>query len=272
MDKTKIDWYDSTWNPITGCLHKCEYCYARSIAQRFGGMYVRPFDRNINLDDLETQDASNCYKKLKILDEARRYKRKDGKIIKAPYPYGFLPTLHRYRLGDYQDKKGRNIFVGSMTDLFGEWVPDEWIEEVFTACEQAPQHNYLFLTKNPDRYLKLEEQKKLPWMDNFWFGTSVTRQEEPFSWFEDKKFHWFVSMEPLLERIEVEDTNHMPEWIIIGAETGNRKGKVIPRREWIESIVKVCRERNVPVFMKSSLATIWGEPLIQEYPFDRRQP
>ncbi|MFR1061782.1 MAG: DUF5131 family protein [Enterocloster sp.] len=60
-----------------------------------------------------------------------------------------MPTFHKYRLNEYQNKKSRNIFVCSMADLFGEWVPDEWIEEVFEACDNAPQHNYLFLTKNP---------------------------------------------------------------------------------------------------------------------------
>jgi len=276
MNKTKIDWCDSTFNPVTGCLHKCEYCYARSIAQRFGGWGYTPGMLRANAANEKTYiHPMKAYYGEAVETEHGIIAEIDAPFLtkdvrRASYPFGFTPTLHRYRLGEYKNKKGRNIFVCSMADLFGEWVPDEWIEEVFAACEQAPQHNYLFLTKNPDRYLELEKQKKLPWMDNFWFGTSVTKQEEPFSWFEEKKFHWFVSMEPLLERIEIADTNHMPEWIIIGAETGNRKSKVTPRREWIESIVKVCRERNVPVFMKSSLATIWGAPLIQEYPFERR--
>ena len=59
-----------------------------------------------------------------------------------------------------------------------------------------------------------------------------------------------------------------PNWIIVGAETGNHKGKVIPKREWIENIVSECRKQKVPVFLKNSLKEIWGEPLIQEYPWE----
>ena len=135
MNKTKIDWCDSTWNPVTGCLHGCEYCYARSIAHRFSG------------------GGENWTDDKTIVLDKKMYGEEEEKAI--PYPYGFIPTFHRYRLNDYIGKKGRNIFVCSMADLFGEWVPDSWIKEVFKACENAPQHNYLFLTKNPIRYAQL---------------------------------------------------------------------------------------------------------------------
>ena len=246
MNKTKIDWCDSTWNPVTGCLHGCEYCYARNIAKRFGKNYP----------DLSQYAKQNG---LHVLDT---------KFDDTPYPYGFEPTLHAYRLDEYKNKKrGRNIFVCSMADLFGEWVPDEWIEDVFEACKAAPQHNYLFLTKNPARYIELENDRKMPWSDNFWFGTSVTRQSDNYTWFKDKKFHWFLSIEPLLEDLKNMDVqNPLPEWIIIGAETGRRKDRVIPKREWIENIVDQCREYGIPVFMKESLTDIWGEQLIHEFP------
>lgn len=79
----------------------------------------------------------------------------------------------------------------------------------------------------------------------------------------------FLSIEPIQSAIS--DLPYYAheygyKWVIVGAETGNRKDKVIPKREWIEKIVEDCRFRNVPVFMKSSLADIWGEPLIQEFP------
>ena len=189
-----------------------------------------------------------------------------GKI--EPYPMAFYPTLHRYRLNDYIGKKGRNIFVCSMADLFGSWVPDSWIEKVFAACEKAPQHNYLFLTKNPNRYIELEKKGLLP--DKHWYGYSVTKQSDLW------KFHHaddctvknlFVSIEPILEPIHPGFCSHVPaDWVIIGAETGNRKNKVTSRREWIEEIVIECEYSNIPLFMKSSLAEIWGEPLIQEFP------
>ena len=246
MEKTKIDWAESTWNPVTGCEHNCPYCYARSIATRFGGKVL---------------DIPH------ILNEPLSVK---GKA--QPYQFGFTPTLHRYRMNDYKEKKGRNIFVCSMADLFGWWVDDEWIEEVFNACEEAPQHNYLFLTKNPQRYIVLESERKLPWADNFWFGTSVTRKRDTYTWFTDKKFHWFLSIEPLLEDLEEMDPEGAkPEWIIIGAETGRRKDKVKPKREWIENIVNQCRKYKIPVFMKASLEEIWGKDLLQEYPKELRR-
>lgn len=258
MDKTRIDWCDSSWNPISGCNHNCEYCYARNIAHRFAGYTISPELNVVRYPSIERA----------VLDKPKTIVGKDGKRRVAPYPYGFCPTFHRYKLDEYKNKKrGRNIFVCSMADLFGEWVPDEWIEDVFEACKAAPQHNYLFLTKNPARYIELENDRKMPWSDNFWFGTSVTRQSDNYTWFKDKKFHWFLSIEPLLEDLKNMDVqNPLPEWIIIGAETGRRKDRVIPKREWIENIVDQCREYGIPVFMKESLTDIWGEQLIHEFP------
>lgn len=242
MNKTKIDWCDSTWNPITGCLHGCEYCYARGIAERFGGK----------------QKYANIFEEDEPVIGA------DGKVL--AYPHSFSPTLLRYRLNDYASKKGRNIFVCSMADLFGDWVPDSWIEEVFKACEKAPQHNYLFLTKNPQRYVELALREKLPAKENMWYGSTITEPDMESFFSEYHKTFW--SIEPILtpfRRME-ESKKQLPDWIIIGAETGRRKDKVIPEREWIEDILEDCRQRNIPLFMKSSLADIWGEPLIQEFP------
>ena len=247
MNKTKIDWCDSTWNPVTGCLHECEYCYARGIAKRFGENYT------------DYSAYHNDNPKLHILDYP---------IDVSPYPFGFDPTFHYYRLKEYQNKKRpRNIFVCSMADLFGAWVPNKWIEEVFLACMQAPQHNYLFLTKNPGRYLELELDMGLPGEDNFWFGSSVTKLSDKYTWFTEKKFHWFLSVEPMLEDLgKMDEDAPKPEWVIVGAETGRRKGKVVPDRKWIESLLFECRKYGIPIFMKSSLTEIWGEPLIQEFP------
>lgn len=242
MNKTKIDWCDSTWNPVTGCLHGCEYCYARRIAHRFSG----------GGENWEDEETIVLFEKLHGLD---------GKVL--AYPYGFKPTFHRYRLNDYIGKKGRNIFVCSMADLFGEWVPDSWIEEVFKVCEKAPQHNYLFLTKNPQRYVELAEKGILRRLDNMWYGSTVTAMEEYFS--SEKTYNTFLSIEPMLSSVSP-STIEGVKWIIMGAETGRRKDKVIPEKWWIERIVEDCKRRNIPVFMKSSLADIWGEPLIQEFP------
>lgn len=251
MDKTKIDWCDSTWNPVTGCLHGCEYCYARRIAERFAPFDLPHITEKGALDGMNELDNP-------IITECR-----DGKDRICAYPYGFEPTLHRYRLGDYEKKKGRTIFVCSMADLFGDWVPDEWIEEVFKACENAPQHNYLFLTKNPKRYEKILDRYMPP---NMWFGWS---QDGPMGNKCDFTTHHsvriFISIEPLLEPFKEFHIKGV-DWVIIGAETGHRKNKVVPERKWIEGIVNECRKADIPVFMKSSLADIWGKPLIQEHP------
>ena len=265
MNKTKIDWCDSTWNPVTGCLHGCEYCYARRIAKRFGGANDGEID--CEGEALWTFDGDETGG-IHVLDTPYNWYSDDGTTVrKAPYPFYFDPTLHRYRLDDYIGKKGRNIFVCSMADLFGSWVPDSWIDEVFKACKKAPQHNYLFLTKNPKRYIELEKDRKLPWADNFWFGSSVTKLSDTYTWFTEKKFHWFLSVEPILEDLgPMAADAPKPEWVIVGAETGNRKNKVIPDRSWIENLVRECRKYGIPIFMKSSLEDIWKEPLIQEFP------
>ncbi|MFG6393146.1 MAG: phage Gp37/Gp68 family protein [Lachnospiraceae bacterium] len=239
MNKTKIDWCDSTWNPVTGCLHECKYCYARGIAERFGGK----------------QKYAN------IFEENEPVIGTDGKAL--AYPHSFSPTLLRYRLNDYINKKSRNIFVCSMADLFGSWVPDSWIEEVFKACEKAPQHNYLFLTKNPKRYEKILDRYMPPSM---WFGWSQTGPMGHECDFETHhSVKTFISIEPLLTPFEEFHIKGV-DWVIIGAETGRRKDKVIPEREWIKSIVNECIKNDIPVFMKSSLAEIWCKPLMQEFP------
>ena len=261
MDKTKIDWCDSTWNPVTGCLHGCEYCYARGIASRFSGHW----DKN-NLRHLGANGNIHVLKEPMCKHTTGKNRDCPVHNIQAPYPYGFDPTLHKYHLNDYRNKKGRNIFFCSMADLFGEWVPDSWIEEVIAACEAAPQHNYLFLTKNVERYIGYG----VPMDENMWYGTSITKESDTDLFNSLPAFcNTFVSIEPILEDLQVEKCNIMfrqVDWFIIGAETGRRKDKVMPERKWIEDIVRECRKNNKPIFMKSSLADIWGEPLIQEFP------
>ena len=252
--KTLIDWADASWNPVTGCKHGCEYCYARGIARRFGC--------KINGD---------MGKALAVLDEP--YVSKDG--VTNPYPYEFLPTFHRYRLDiPVTWKKPKNIFVCSMADLFGNWVPDEWIAEVFNACAAAPQHRYLFLTKNPERYKDICLKDALPYGPGFWYGTTTTRPTEgAFIVEQEKKFyHTFLSIEPIQERFGQYALNRnsimLTDWVIIGAETGNRKDKVIPEKEWIDEIVEVCKKYEKPIFMKESLRGIMGEDFRQEFPWE----
>lgn len=278
--KTKIDWCDSTWNPVTGCMHGCEYCYARRIAERFGGCwrldlppdtswrgnggerklmgdYARHNDGKCHvLDDPEIECA--------VFDPPSGYR---GKV--KPYPYYFSPTFHRYRLGEPQSwKKPRNIFVCSMADLFGDWVPGEWIEQVFEACEAAPQHRYLFLTKNPKRYVDLYRNGILRVRDSFWYGSTIMGANEPFffSRTPDDNPHTFCSIEPILEPVGT--MQEMPDWVIVGAETGNRRGKVVPQKEWIDEIAAECKRHRKPLFMKDSLRDLMGEDFKQEFPWE----
>ena len=254
MRNTKIDWCDSTWNPVSGCLHSCEYCYARRIAERFGS----------NLMPIFT--------KYPVLDEPVRNIGIDaGKI--QPYPFDFTPTFHRYRLEEpARWTRPRNIFVCSMADLFGEWVPDEWIREVIAACDAAPQHRYLFLTKNPARYMELVANgiitKDQP---NFWFGSTATTPEMPFFWHNE--LNTFVSIEPILAPFkDLTDDGIDPaskvKWIIVGAETGNRKNKVAPRKAWVDEIVRAAKKAGTPVFMKDSLRDLMGDGFRQEFQWE----
>lgn len=245
-DKTKIDWCDASWNPVTGCFHGCEYCYARRMAHRYAG--------SLNSDG-----------GLHVLDKP--YRGNIGPILfkVEPYPYDFDPTFHRYRLDiPSRWQRPRTIFVCSMADLFGDWVPDEWIQEVFDACRKAPQHRYLFLTKNPKRYSELLTEYT---PGNMWFGWSQTGPIGDKVIFETHhSVNSFVSIEPLLQPLHSFYIRGIG-WAIVGAETGNRANKVIPEKSWIMDISDACREMGIPLFMKGSLREIMGEDFRQEYPW-----
>jgi protein gp37 len=145
-----------------------------------------------------------------------------------------------------------------MTDLFGAWVPDEWIKEVFKACEKAPQHRYLFLTKNPKRYIELAVEGVLVFGAEKWYGTTITDESDAGrvrimekAICESPLSNAFLSIEPLLGKIDIDSAAlESINWLIIGAETGNRKGKIIPRREWVELICAAADKHRIPVFMK----------------------
>ena len=264
--KTKIDWCDSSWNPVTGCQRDCESCYARSLANRYGG-----FDHDEDKNPVGNQFVIG----VQELDKPKHIMRKNG-LHKAPYPWFFLPTLHRYRLDQPSTwSEPRTIFVCSMADLFGKWVPDEWIEAVINACIAAPQHRYLFLTKNPARYMHLIANGIIPEnQPNFWFGSTATIPEMEFFWCDE--VNTFVSIEPILAPFEdLTDEGIDPasktNWIIVGAETGNRKNKVIPQKSWIDEIVSAAKKAGTPVFMKESLREIMGDDFRQEFPWEAQR-
>lgn len=239
MNKTKIEFCDSTWNPVTGCLYGCTYCYARRMAKRFGGHAEKE-----GLIELERKQDT-------------------------PYPYDFYPTFHAYRLEEpKQHVKPQTIFVCSMADLFGGWIPDQWIQKVLQGGLDAPQHNYLFLTKNPQRYAALDQAGILLPNSNMWYGFSMTGTQK-LPWWINHDFNVYSSIEPLLGRFSEEmlDCISNIQWVIIGAETGSNKNKITPKKEWIDEIVETCKRHEVAVFMKSSIESIMGaEHMLRELP------
>ena len=266
LHKSRIDWCDYTWNPVTGCRHGCSYCYARRIADRFKPQACeRP-----EVNPLECLPRGSG---LYYLDVPAQVVDQDGRRLRGtPYPKGFEPTFHAYTLDfpQHMDKPSK-IFVSSMGDLFGEWVPDSWVETVFEAAEKAPQHTYLFLTKNPSRYLEMALAHKLPDRENFWYGTTIVAPENPF--FFARGYKTFLSIEPMLEPFPREPESGMNPfymtsigWVIIGAMTGPGSKRQQPERQWVENVVNAAADARIPVFMKGSLRPIWGEALVQMYP------
>ena len=250
MNRSKIDWTDYTWNPVTGCLNGCPYCFARRQSQRFGG------DVRKNIADFGDERQFYTLEKP--------YAAANERVL--AFPFGFAPTFHQYRLDwPAKLKNCQNVFVCSMGDLFGPWVPSYWICQVIDACRQTDWHNYMFLTKYPERYRLLEHLALLPHEKNYWYGTTVTRAEDVGRIAELPQACWkFVSAEPLHGPMDFKGL--CTDWVIIGAETGNRRGKVAPEREWVEDIVAQCHIHDTPVFMKESLRELMGDEFVQQFP------
>ena len=259
MDNTKIEWADASWNPVTGCRHNCYYCYARNMARRFA-FRIAPDPGHGWGDNQYSGKECECGKIHVVEAEPLLESQKK----RNPYPYGFDPTFHEYRLDIPQHwRKPRNIFVCSMADLFGAWVPDSWIEKVFAACDAAPQHNYIFLTKNGGRYGELLRSKILWPKENMWFGqTSTGHGDFHDVWRLGYRVNQFISVEPLTQSPQdlcKRAYGGAPYWIIIGAMTGPSGKRNQPTRAWVEEICEMADLECMPVFMKDSLIPIVGE-------------
>ena len=224
------------------------------MVARFSG------DVRLNLmakEDYRLQETADGSRQIYVLDQPMMNETGSALV----YPFGFEPTLHRYRLDTLGKlKMGNNIFVGAMADVFGAWVPDEWIQEVLSTCQKYPIHNFLFLTKNPGRYM----QYGVPTgQDNLWYGTTITCDADAArvgSLTMDAKT--FVSIEPLMESISkgnIAAICSIVDWVIIGAETGRSKNKTLPQEGWVRDIVAEADRAGKPVFMKDSLIPIIGE-------------
>ena len=247
VNKTAIEWCDRTLNPVFGCSHNCPYCYAR--------------------ERVAPRKASVC--------------RACG---------DFRPHWHLERLADreFRSKTPLRVMVPSCGELFDpvlyKWRgPGAFGEEGFSglvdvagAMRDAPQHTFIIPTKRPDimadlwprALLRINKSSPLP---NVHLGVSVTNQADAdgriLGLMQTRPAVRWVSYEPAHGRIRWETwlkrlpTTLRPtfDWLVIGAETGNRKGKIVPEREWIQSAVDECREAGVPVFVKDNVVALYPE-------------
>jgi protein gp37 len=168
------------------------------------------------------------------------------------YRNGFEVTLQPQSLdAPLRWKKPQVIFVNSMSDLFHEDVPEEYILRVFEVMNQAHWHQYQILTKRPERLVTLDP--KLPWNKHIWMGVSV--ESEAYTWCIDllrktSAHIRFLSLEPLLGPLPHLNLNGI-HWAIVGGESGPRARPM--REEWVLEIQKQCRRARVPFFFKQ-----WG--------------
>ena len=159
-------------------------------------------------------------------------------------------------------KRPQNLLLTGMSD-FSDWKP-EWREEVFERITQNPQHQYIFLTKRPEKIRFSTE------LDNVWFGVTVTSAKEKGRIQAMRENirgkHYQVSFEPMFDDIGKVDLTGI-EWIVVGTETGRRKGKSVSKPEWVWNLTEHAHSCDMPVFMKEDLLPVMGEEqMIQELP------
>ena len=209
-------------------------------------------------------DKNNIVDKVKLI---KTFNPVNGCCIGCPYCYArkinnrfhiisdfSVPTFQEDRLGQlYKKKKGEVYLITSMSDFSG-WKP-EWRAKIFKVLAENPQHSYTLLTKRPE-LIHFETD-----LDNVWIGVSVTCRNDVSRIEALKKNikcrHYCVTFEPLHGDCGEMDLSGV-ECIFIGAETGNRKGKIIPKKEWVMNIVKQANALKIPVCMKMSLRDIVG--------------
>lgn len=245
MKPSKNEIADRGWNPITGCRYKCPYCTARKITANFSG------DTRLNLasPQCEHTDDGLCILENKFISAS-------GTVL--AYPFRFIPTYHRYRLSyPKETKNGYNILVGEMGEMFGKWIPDEWLKEIFDACLEGRQNHYLFLTKNPERYIQLAEAGVLPAGDDYWYGVTVTGPDDPMIELPERNL--WLNIEPLRASLGDTPNLHGAAWVVIGGDTMNWSGQIQPRKKWVASIIREADRLGIPVFLKESIREIIGD-------------
>jgi protein gp37 len=219
-DNQNIEWALWSWNPVTGCLHNCPYCYARDIAERF---YDQKFAPSLWPGRLKA---------------AQNTKVPQEKIDEEPE-------------GSWRRIGLKNVFTCSMADLFGRWVPAEWIEAVLAEVRAAPDWNFLFLTKFPVRMAEFS------FPANAWVGTTVDCQARVAN--AEKSFRrvkagvkW-LSIEPLIEPLAFSDIGAF-QWIVLGGASQSSKTPAwIPPRRWVMDLEEQATKAGVSFYEKSNL-------------------
>lgn len=219
-----IEWTDATWNPVAGCTvlsPGCTNCYAMRMAARLNAMGQPKY--------------SGLTRK-----SGRRYVwtgkvRLDWASLEVPKTW----------------KKGRRIFVNSMSDLFHEDVPVDFIEAVFGVMTNTPRHVYQVLTKRAERLHDVAP--RLKWSSNVWMGVSVESSDfvERIEWLRATEAKVkFLSLEPLLGPLPALDLREI-DWVIVGGESGPGARNMDPA--WVRDIRDQCVEARVPFHFKQ-----WG--------------
>lgn len=175
----------------------------------------------------------------------------------------FAPTWIEHNFQRRMPRKPARIFVNSMSDV--AWWEEDWSRKVVARIAAYPEHHFLFLTKYPERL-----RQDLP--PNAWYGFSCTDQESYLSasfQVADGTLQ-FLSIEPLLDELDLEEMICGPllRWVIVGAETGNRHDRIIPRVAWLYEIYAFCRRHQIPLFFKDSLRHLLPPAFVmpREYP------
>lgn len=172
------------------------------------------------------------------------------------------PEFFENKLKILERKLPRNLFLTGMSDI-ADWKP-EWKQAIFQKMIENPQHTYVFLTKRPED-LAIDTE-----LENAWFGVTVTSSKEKYRIEELKKNvkakHYHVTFEPMFDNVGEVDLTGI-DWIVIGTETGKRKGKAVSLVSWVESLAAQAKAKHIPVFMKEDLLSIMGEEqMVQEFP------